>query len=267
MRPPARRCASTSIRSCSAPARLQQTSRARAGRASRFDSPVSEAVAVDAPRVLFPIYDPAEHGADLRTPRRAAAPVEGHFPPPRQPFAAPGHQVRERTQKPERAGQPVAVVAPASASAPAPAPAPASLPAPVPEPALTEASVSAPAPSGSEPDVDRQLSLLDPPDEMCVRDGVNGLLLSRRDLDEAVEDGLLQRDIATLLWKNWSARRPVIHVIDDPAPSPVEPGTAASEIDGNATEAPSDPPAHQTDVRAPRQRSRSSRWRRQPPST
>ena len=64
---------------CASPTAADESS--RAGRASRFDSPVSEAVAVDAPRVLFPIYDPAEHGADLRTPRRAAAPVEGHFPP------------------------------------------------------------------------------------------------------------------------------------------------------------------------------------------
>ena len=45
-----------------------------------------------------------------------------------------------------------------------------------------------------------------------------------------MEDGLLQPDTATLLWKTWSARRPVIHVIDDPAPSPVESSTAASKI-------------------------------------
>ena len=54
--------------------------------------------------------------------------------------------------------------------------------------------------------------------EVLARDGVNGLLLSPRDLDAAVENGTLDAATASLLWKTWSALRPVIHVIDEPAP-------------------------------------------------
>ena len=73
---------------------------------------------------------------------------------------------------------------------------------------------------------------------VLARDGVNGLLLSPRDLDAAVGQGLLTAEIAATLWKTWAALRPVIHVIEDePEESPpVEPdnATTASDAAGEA---------------------------------
>lgn len=173
-----------------------------------------EVAADAAPRILFPTYDPRQHGPDLRNPRRPDVPVEGHFPPPRQPSTVPAPSVRERTTvSPSAAGQEAVVPAQASTAGATP---PAAPPAP-----------SAPAhPTLSAP------LLLRP----TARDGVNGLLLSLRDLDAVVEEGVLDAPTAERLWKTWSARRPVIHVVDDPVPLPQTaadpPGQSASTTDG-----------------------------------
>lgn len=142
-----------------------------------------------APKVLFPAYNPQEHGSDVRRPtRRSEAPVEGHFPAPRQPFQAryqhaDGRPMNEEETKVEAVLQ--------------------------------------------EQRCEQTL-------EVLARDGVNGLLLSPRDLDAAVENGTLDEATATLLWKTWSALRPVIHVIDEPAPpSADEPAEPTPAIDSN----------------------------------
>ncbi len=137
-----------------------------------------------APKVLFPAYDPREHGDDVRQPaRRSKAPVEGHFPAPRQPFQAryqhaDGRPMNEEETKVEEVLQ--------------------------------------------EQRCEQTLQVL-------ARDGVNGLLLSPRDLDAAVENGTLDEPTATLLWKTWSALRPVIHVIDD-QPIPRDGEAAAPQL-------------------------------------
>jgi hypothetical protein len=77
---------------------------------------------------------------------------------------------------------------------------------------------------------------------VLARDGVNGLLLSPRDLDAAVANGVISAEAAATLWKTWAALRPVIHVIEDEPPAPAD--TDASDDDGGteprATAAPGD---------------------------
>lgn len=182
----------------------------------RAADPVAPAAA--APRVLFPAYDPREHGSDLRTPRRADPPIEGHFPAPRQPFASgsAGHPptVRERPTPGAAADPPSAESSPAR------------------RPAAPPSLESAPPP---EPD---------------PLDSVNGLLLSRRDLDGAIEDGLLGADTAAQLWKIWAARRPVIHVLDDEATPALPPQEAAQAPVDNTAESIAEPqPADSTPER------------------
>lgn len=78
---------------------------------------------------------------------------------------------------------------------------------------------------------------------VLARDGVNGLLLSPRDLDAAVATGVLTAEAAATLWKTWSALRPVIHVIeDDPpsAPDASEDAGAAPPLDGTIDPVPQD---------------------------
>lgn len=72
---------------------------------------------------------------------------------------------------------------------------------------------------------------------VLARDGVNGLLLSPRDLDAAVAQGLLTSETAATLWKTWAALRPVIHVIED---EPAEPTVAQQTDDPGASEAAGD---------------------------
>ena len=121
-------------------------------------------------KVLFPAYDPQEHGDDVRRlVRRSGAPVEGHFPAPRQPCQARYRHADGRPMDEDET--------------------------------RVEAVLQ-------EQRCEQTL-------EVLARDGVNGLLLSPRDLDAAVENGTLDEATATLLWKTWSALRPVIHVIDD----------------------------------------------------
>lgn len=128
--------------------------------------------AAAAHKVLFPAYNPLEHGDDVRRPtRRSEAPVEGHFPAPRQPPQARYRHADGRPMDEEET--------------------------------RVEAVLQ-------EQRCEQTLAVL-------ARDGVNGLLLSPRDLDAAVENGTLDEPTATLLWKTWSALRPVIHVIDEPA--------------------------------------------------
>ncbi|MBL8301580.1 MAG: hypothetical protein JNM26_02280 [Ideonella sp.] len=69
---------------------------------------------------------------------------------------------------------------------------------------------------------------------VLARDGVNGLLLSPRDLDAAVANGVLSAEAAATLWKTWSALRPVIHVIED-EPPPAD--AAGAEVVGEAADA------------------------------
>lgn len=69
---------------------------------------------------------------------------------------------------------------------------------------------------------------------VLARDGVNGLLLSPRDLDAAVAAGVISAEAAATLWRTWAALRPVIHVIED------EPTPAAAEAPADET---SDEPA------------------------
>ncbi|WP_418320564.1 hypothetical protein [Piscinibacter sakaiensis] len=142
-------------------------------------------------KVLFPAYDPREHGDDVRRPgRKPDAPVEGHFPAPRQPFQ-PAYRHADGREMDEQEARVEAVL--------------------------------------QEQRCERTL-------EVLARDGVNGLLLSPRDLDAAVEDGVLDAETADTLWKTWSALRPVIHVIEDP---PAPPQAA----DGTADAADSEPPS------------------------
>jgi hypothetical protein len=74
---------------------------------------------------------------------------------------------------------------------------------------------------------------------VLARDGVNGLLLSPRDLDAAVAQGVLDAATAATLWKTWSALRPVIHVIADEPPE-VPAAAASADADG-PTEATAEP--------------------------
>lgn len=69
---------------------------------------------------------------------------------------------------------------------------------------------------------------------VLARDGVNGLLLSPRDLDAAVANGVLSAEAAATLWKTWSALRPVIHVIED-EPPPAD--AAGAGVVGEAADA------------------------------
>ena len=135
------------------------------------DSPRPEAAAH---KVLFPAYDPAQHGEDVRSvnARRKDAPVEGHFPAPRQPFQAAYKHADGRPMTPE------------------------------------ENSV----------EQELQAQRCDETLSVLARDGVNGLLLSPRDLDAAVASGLLPAETAVTLWNTWAALRPVIHVIEDEPP-------------------------------------------------
>lgn len=135
-------------------------------------------------KVLFPTYDPAQHGEDVRSlsSRRKDAPVEGHFPAPRQPFQASYRHPDGRPMTPEE--NKVEEVLQATRC-------------------------------------EETLSVL-------ARDGVNGLLLSPRDLDAAVASGLLPAETAATLWKTWAALRPVIHVIEDVQAVAVEADAEAS---------------------------------------
>ncbi len=147
-------------------------------RKAALQAQLTESQAQEAPRneagaahkVLFPAYDPRQHGDDVRRPaRRPDAPVEGHFPAPRQPFQARYQHADGRPMNEEE----------------------------------------------NQVEVVLQQERCEQTLEVLARDGVNGLLLSPRDLDAAVENGTLDEPTATLLWKTWSALRPVIHVIDD----------------------------------------------------
>jgi hypothetical protein len=136
-------------------------------------------------KVLFPAYDPQQHGESLHSvaSRRRDAPVEGHFPAPRQPF-------RAHYRHPD--GRPMSA-----------------------EENKAEEVLQAQR-------CEETLSVL-------ARDGVNGLLLSPRDLDAAVANGLLTAETAGTLWKTWAALRPVIHVIEDePEPEPTADAAAGS---------------------------------------
>ncbi len=126
-----------------------------------------------AAKVVFPAYDPSRDGEPVSSQgrRRPEGPIEGHFPAPRQPFAA-------RYKHPD--GRPMSA-----------------------EENKVEEVLQAQR-------CDETLSVL-------AREGVNGLLLSPRDLDAAVANGLLTAETAATLWKTWAALRPVIHVIEDEA--------------------------------------------------
>lgn len=159
------------------------------------EPPTRSETGTAAHKVLFPAYDPREHGDDVRRPtRRPEAPVEGHFPAPRQPFQARFEHADGRPMSEEET--------------------------------RVEAVLQ-------EQRCEQTL-------EVLARDGVNGLLLSPRDLDAAVQDGVLDEATATLLWKTWSALRPVIHVIDDDPPAP-PPGSDALEATGASPAADADP--------------------------
>ena len=67
---------------------------------------------------------------------------------------------------------------------------------------------------------------------VLAREGVNGLLLSPRDLDAAVNNGLLSAETAATLWRTWAALRPVIHVIEDEPPE--APAVAATPAEAEA---------------------------------
>ncbi len=181
-----------------------------AARSSELDRLLAQARAArpetapgEVPRVLFPVYDPCEHGPDLRRPGRSGGPIEGHFPPPRPSGPVAAQPERERTS----------TTAPQT-DAPGPVgTAEARLPLEGPTPTQPTPTAAAPPQAGA-------------------RDGINGLLLSPRDLDAAVEDGLLGAETAAVLWQTWSARRPVIHVVDDPDPAPIAgPQPAGSPLD------------------------------------
>lgn len=94
---------------------------------------------------------------------------------------------------------------------------------------------------------------------VLAREGVNGLLLSPRDLDAAVVNGVISAEAAATLWKTWAALRPVIHVIEDEPPAPAvsdaiddedaEAGAPAGPSD--TKEAAADEPAPAMDVPGP----------------
>ncbi|MEO8279432.1 MAG: hypothetical protein ABI564_07045 [Ideonella sp.] len=151
----------------------------------------SSETAPAAHKVLFPAYNPLEHGDDVRRPtRRSEAPVEGHFPAPRQPTQARYQHADGRPMDEEET--------------------------------RVEAVLQ-------EQRCEQTLAVL-------ARDGVNGLLLSPRDLDAAVENGTLDEPTATLLWKTWSALRPVIHVIDD------EPAASTHDSSGSSPDSTEEEP-------------------------
>lgn len=84
---------------------------------------------------------------------------------------------------------------------------------------------------------------------VLARDGVNGLLLSPRDLDAAVSQGLLSAETAATLWKTWAALRPVIHVIEEDAPEAATKDAAAIDFGvPDEADAPSPSPAPAIDI-------------------
>ncbi|GAP35545.1 hypothetical protein [Piscinibacter sakaiensis] len=201
----------------------------RAARAAAAAAPGSDEDRLQPapPRAQFPTYDPERHGEDVHSvaARRKDGPVEGHFPAPRQP-------PREPPAPPERERSPRGTGGDAAA-APAFAP-------------------RYRHPDGREMSPEENLAEQALQAQRCeetlgtlARDGVNGLLLSPRDLDAAVAAGVLGAEAALTLWRTWSALRPVVHVIDDDPPEGTTPrgraGDRSDEPGPSAADADDDP--------------------------